>query len=190
MRKLVAILTIVISLMAFDVRAQRPEVTLGEPERLADDWMVRLNALDDWSLSSKGKEEGLDQVLDRMMELYARDVLAQVPPFDKDQIGPVQLRGSAQLRKYFERIARTQVRLAYIIPTQTAKEFEGVEVIYSKQLPWGGLGVSFPLIAVYSSRQNRHRYMSPGMVVLQTGPDKKIQRMRLYLTELSEVSPL
>lgn len=190
MRKLIIILSVVTFLVAFDLRAQRPEIALGEPERLADDWMGRLNALDDWSLSTKGKEEGLDQVLDHMMELYAPDVLAQVPPFDKDQMGPVQLRGSGQLRKYFERIARTQVRLAYIIPTQTAKEFEGVEVVYSKQLPWGGLGVSFPIIAVYSSRQNRHRFMSPGMVVLQTGPNKKIQRFRLYLTELSEVSPL
>jgi hypothetical protein len=125
-----------------------------------------------------------------MMELYAPDVIAQVPPFDTDQKGPVQLRGSAQLRKYFERIARTQVRLAYMIPLQTAKEYEGVEVVYSKQLPWGGLGVSFQIIAVYSLRQNRHRYMSPGMVVLQTGADKKINRVRLYLTELSEVSPL
>jgi hypothetical protein len=190
MRKLAVLLTFVTLLVAFDLRAQRPEIALGEPERLADDWMVRLNALDDWSLSSKGKEEGFAEVLDHMMELYAPNVLAQVPPFDKDQLGPVQLRGSEQLRKYFERIARTQVRLAYIIPTQTAKEYEGVEVVYSKQLPWGGLGVSFPILAVYSSRQNRHRFMSPGMVVLQTGSDKKIQRMRLYWTELSEVSPL
>jgi hypothetical protein len=191
MRRLVTtILILITSLAPFELDAQRPEVAVGEPEKLADDFMLRLNALDDWSLSSKGKEQGLDQVLDRMMELYAPDVIAQVPPFDADQKGPVQLRGSAQLRKYFERIARTQVRLAYIIPLQTAKEYEGVEVIYSKQLPWGGLGVSFQIIAVYSLRQNRHRFMSPGMAVLQTGADKKINRFRLYLTELSEVSPL
>ena len=185
-----AILILITSLAPFDAVAQRPEVAVGEPEKLADEFMLRLNALDDWSLSSKGKEQGLDQVLDRMMELYSPDVLAQVPPFDIDQKGPVQLRGSTQLRKYFDRIARTQVRLAYIIPLQTAKEYEGVEVVYSKQLPWGGLGVSFPIIAVYSLRQNRHRFMSPGMVVLQTGSDKKVNRLRLYLTELSEVSPL
>src|SRR5215467_7116506 len=120
-----AILILITSLVPFDLDAQRPEVAVGEPEKLADEFMLRLNALDDWSLSSKGKEQGLDQVLDRMMELYAPDVLAQVPPFDADQKGPVQLRGSVQLRKYFERIAKTQVRLAYIIPRQTAKEFEG-----------------------------------------------------------------
>jgi hypothetical protein len=190
MRKLILILSFMTFLGAFELRAQRPEIILGEPELLADEWMTRLNALDDWKISSQGKEEGLNQVLDHMMELYAPDALAQVPPFDKDQMGPVQLRGSGQLRKYFEMIARTQVRLAYIIPTQTAKEYEGVEVVYAKQLPWGGLGVSFPILAVYSLRQNRHRFMSPGMVVLQTGQDKKIQRLRLYLTELSEVAPL
>jgi hypothetical protein len=175
---------------SFAVEAQRPDIVQGEPEKLATEWMTRLNGLDQWSLSVEGKEEGLDQVLDHMMELYDPEVLAQVPPYDKDQIGPVQLRGSAQLRKWFEKIARTQVRLDYIIPRQTAKDIEGLEVIYSKQLPWGGTGVSFPIIAVYSLRQNRHRFMSPGMVVLQVGEDKKIQRLRLYLTELAEVVPL
>ena len=189
-RKVIVILILFSLSGVFALDAQRPEVAIGEPEKLVDEFMLRLNALDDWSLSPKGKEQGLDQVLDRMMELYAPDVMAQVPPFDPDQKGPVQLRGSAQLRKYFERIARTQVRLAYIVPLQTAKEYEGVEVVYSKQLQWGGLGVSFQIIAVYSQRQNRRRFMSPGTIVLQTGADKKINRVRLYLTELSEVSPL
>src|SRR5215472_6928961 len=118
MRKLIVILILFSLSGALEIDAQRPEVAAGEPEKLADEFMLRLNALDDWSLTPKGKEQGLDQVLDRMMELYAPDVIAQVPPFDPDQKGPVQLRGSAQLRKYFERIAITQVRLAYIIPRQ------------------------------------------------------------------------
>ena len=190
MRKLIIILTFITFLGAFELQAQRPEIATGEPERLAGDWMARLNALDDWTLSFERKEEGLDQVLDRMMEIYAPDVLAEVPPHDKDQIGPVVLRGSGQLRKYFEKIARTQVRLDYIIPRQTTKQFEGIGLIYSKELPWGGLGVSFPVIAVYSLRENRRRFLSPGMVVLQTGEDKKIHRFRLYLTELAEVVAL
>ena len=190
MRKFIIILTFMTFLGAFELQAQRPEVAIGEPERLAFEWMARLNALDDWTLSFEKKEEGLDQVLDRMMEIYAADVLAEVPPHDKDQIGPVVLRGSGQLRKYFEKIARTQVRLDYIIPRQTGKQFEGIEMVYSKELPWGGLGVSFPIIAVYSLREDRRRFMSPGMVVLQTGEDKKIHRLRLYLTELAEVVAL
>ena len=190
LRKVIAALSFITFLGVHELQAQRPELTVGEPERLAEEWMTRLNALDDWSLSVEKKEQGLDQVLDRMMEIYGPDVLAEVPPHDKDQIGPVVLRGAGQLRKYFERIARTQVRLDYIIPRQTTKQFEGVEMIYSKQLPWGGLGVSFPIIAVYSARQDRRRFMSPGMVVLQTGEDKKIHRIRFYLTELAEVFAL
>ena len=190
MRNVIIVLTFITLLDAFELQAQRPETAIGEPEKLAGEWMARLNALDQWSFSVEEKEEGLDQVLDSMMELYASDVLAEVPPHDKDQIGPVLLRGSGQLRKWFEKIARTQVRLDYIIPRQTAKEFEGIEIVYSKQLPWGGLGVSFPIIAVYSLRENRHRFMAPGMVVLQVGEDKKIHRLRLYLTELAEVVPL
>lgn len=190
MRKLIIIFAFITFFSAFQLQAQRPEIATGEPERLADEWMARLNALDDWTLSFDKKEEGLDPVLDRMMELYGPDVLAEVPPHDKDQIGPVVLRGTGQLRKYFEKIARTQVRLDYIIPRQTTKQFEGIEMVYSKELPWGGLGISFPIIAVYSSRENRRRFMSPGMVVLQTGEDKKIHRFRLYLTELAEVVAL
>jgi len=190
MRKLIVILAFTTFLGASTLHAQRPDVVIGEPEKAAIDWMARLTALDQWALTPEGKEEGLDQVLDHMMELYAPDVIAQVPPYDKDQVGPVQLRGAAQLRKWFQNIARTQVRIDYIIPRQTAKELEGIEVVYSKQLPWGGLGVSFPVIAVYSLRENRKRFMSPGMVVLQMREDKKIDRLRLYLTELAEVVPL
>ena len=73
---------------------------------------------------------------------------------------------------------------------QTKKQFEGEKLVYSTPLPWGGLGISFPIIAVYSTREDRRRFMSPGMVVLQTGEDKKIHRFRLYLTELAEVMPM
>jgi hypothetical protein len=55
MLRLVTILILIASLAAFELDAQRPEVAVGEPEKLADDFMLRLNALDDWSLSSKGK---------------------------------------------------------------------------------------------------------------------------------------
>ena len=184
----VIISTVILLLAAIEVRAQ---AAADSPEqKLAEEWLKRLNALDDWYLSADGKEEGIEPLVNSMMELYAPDVLAEVPPHDKDQIGPVVLRGSGQLRKYFEKIARTQVRLDYIIPRQTTKEFEGLELVYSKQLPWGGLGISFPIIAVYSTREDRRRFMSPGMVVLQTGDDKKIHRFRLYLTELAEVMPM
>jgi hypothetical protein len=161
-----------------------------DPAKLAEDWMSRLNGLDDWYLSEEGKEVGLDQVVNRMMELYAADVIAEVPPHDEDQIGPVMLRGSANLKKWVEKIARTQVRLLYIQKRQTKKQIEGARLVYSTPLPWGGLGISFEIISAYSRRQDRRKFTGPGTVFLQFGADGKIERLRLYLAETEEVVPL
>ena len=190
MRKLTIALTLITALTVWELRAQRPEVATGEPGRLAAEWMARFNALDQWSLSREGREVGLVQAVDRFMELYASDVIANVPLHDPDQIGPVMLRGSEQLRKWAEKIARTQVRTDYIIPRQTEKQFQGIELIYSTPLPWGGLGVSFPVIAAYSQRVDRRRFVGQGVVILQVGEDKKIHRFRLYLSEVDEVQPI
>ena len=169
------------------LRAQRLEVQGGEPDKLADEFINRLNALDDWYLTVDGKEQGLDAVIDKMMELFAPDVVANVPPHDEEQDGPVMLRGKDNVRKWVERIARTQVRLEYIRTRQTAGEFEGVPLVYSTQLPWGGLGISYQIIGVWSLREDRKRFMGPGSVFLQYGKDGKIVRLRLYLSEIAEV---
>jgi len=161
-----------------------------DPAKVAEDWMSRLNALDDWSLSLDGKEVGRDEVVNKMMELYAPDVIAEVPPHDEDQIGPVMLRGSENVKKWIEKISSTQVRLLYIQKRQTKKQFEGEKLIYSTPLPWGGVGISFEIIAAYSRRQDRRKFTAPGAVFLQVGPDGKIQQLRLYLTETSEVVAL
>lgn len=160
-----------------------------DPERLVDEWLKRLNALDDWRLTEDGKEEGIDEVVNSMMELYAPDVLADVPPHDEDQIGSVMLRGSALLRKWVDKIARTQVRLNYIRTAQTRKEFNGVQPLFTTQLPWGGLGISFQIIGAWSMREDRlnKRFMAPGAVFLQFDEDGKIYRLRLYLTEITRV---
>jgi hypothetical protein len=146
-----------------------------------------MNALDDWSLSVDGKEEGVDALVSRMMELYAPDVIAEVPPHDAKQIGPVMLRGSANVRKWIDRIARTQVRLTYRIPPQTTKEVEAALLIHSTPLPWGGLSISFQVVGVWSQREDRRRFMAPGALFLQYGDDGKIQRLRLLLAETAEV---
>jgi hypothetical protein len=196
MRRLMTIIVISITfLAAFKFQAQTPPQTTPakpalDPQKLAEDWMTRLNALDDWHLSVEGKEEGLDELINNMMELYAPDVIAEVPPHDEDQIGPVMLRGSGNLRKWVEKIARTQVRLLYIQKRQTVGAFEGQKLVYTTPLPWGGVGLSFQIIAAYSLRENRRKYTAPGMVVLQVGVDGKIKRLRLYLTETAEVEPL
>src|SRR5262250_1602861 len=77
------------------------QAALEAPEqKQAEDFIKRLNALSDWYLSLDGKEEGVDKLVDNMMELFAPDALAEVPPHDKDQIGPVMLRGKENVRKW------------------------------------------------------------------------------------------
>ncbi len=190
MRKLIVALSLIAFFGPSELRAQRPEVEVGDAERLATEWLDRLNALDEWNLTPEGEEEGLEQVVDNMMELYAADVLSELPPHDEEQIGPVILRGSGQLRKWVEKIAKTHVRIDYIQVRQTAEEYQGVQLVYSVTLPWGGLGIAVPIIAAYSLREDRRRFGAPGILVLQTNDEGKIQRFRLYLTEIFEVSAI
>ena len=190
MRNLVFILTFIGFLGPCELRAQRPEVEIGEAELLATEWLDRLNALDDWHLTPEGEEVGLEEVIDNMMELYTPDVMSELTPYDEEQIGAVVLRGSGQLRKWVEMIARTQVRIQYIQVRQTAEEYQGIELVYSVELPWGGLGIAVPIIAAYSQREDRERFGAPGMLVLQTNEEGKIHRFRLYLEERFQVSAI
>ncbi len=175
--------------------AQAPQPGQEKPKampdttKLADEWMKRMNALDDWSLSPEGKEVGLEEVINNMMDLFTPDVLADVPPHDDEQMGSVMLRGAPLLRQWVEKIARTQVRLNYIRLAQTMKEFNGVRPIFYTELPWGGFGISFQIIGAWSVREDRlnKRYMAPGSVFLQYNDEGKIYRMRLYLTEITRV---
>jgi len=161
-----------------------------DPGKLAEDWLSRLNALGDWYLSPDGKEIGRDEPVNKMMELYAPDAIAEVPPNDDDQIGPLMLRGSANIRKWADKISSTQVRILYVQKRQTQKQFEGEKLIYTTPLPWGGVGISFEIIGAWSRRADRRKFTGPGTVFLQVSPDGKIQRLRLYLSEISEVTAL
>ena len=166
---------------------QTPPKPAPDPKLLAIEWMDRWNALDDWHLSVDGKEEGVDQVVDRLMELFTPDVLAEVPPHDEEQLGPVMLVGTEQVRKWVDKIARSRVRINYVVKRQTEREVEGELMVYSKPLPWGGLGISFQVIAVSSLRTDRRRFMEPGAVFLQYREDGKISRIRLLQAEKDEV---
>ena len=81
-RPILIVSSILIALCAvLEFQAQTPQQPTTpkpaiDPAKLAEDWINRLNALDDWSLSVEGKEVGRDQVVNGMMELYARDVIA------------------------------------------------------------------------------------------------------------------
>ena len=191
---LISILIALLAAFEFQAQAPPPQVTPAKPApdpvKLAEEWMNRLNALDDWYLSVEGKEVGRDELVNKMMELYTPDVIAEVPPHDEDQIGPVLLRGSANLRKWVDKISRTQVKLLYIQRRQTKRQFEGEKLVYAAPLPWGGVGISFEIIGAWSRRQDRRKFTAPGAVFLQYGANGKIERLRLYLAETAEVSPL
>ena len=170
-------------------QAQEKPKPAPDTTKLADEWLKRMNALDDWQLSPEGKEVGLDEVINSMMDLFTPDVLAEVPPHDDEQIGSVMLRGASLLRQWVEKIARNQVRLYYIRTAQTMKEFNGVRPVFFTELPWGGYGISFQIIGAWSMRDDRlnKRFMAPGSVFLQYDEQGKIYRMRLYLTEITRV---
>ena len=183
--------TLIILLAAIEVHAQAA-ADLPE-QKQAEEWVKRLNALSSWYLTVDGKEQGIDEVVNNMMELYAPDVLAEVPPHDKEQIGPVMLRGKDTVRKWLESIARSQVKIDYYIKRQTegpTGEYEGWRLVYTAKLPWGGSAIVFPIIGRWSLREDRHRYMAPGAVFIQYGTDGKIRRLRLLLAEIEEVVPL
>ena len=160
-------------------------------QKLAQEWIKRFNALTDWFLTPEGEESpALAEAVNSMMDMYAPDVLAEVPPHDKDQLGPVTLRGAENVRKWVETIARTQARLTYFIKRQTGGptgDFEGYRPVYSTQLPWGGTGLAFQIVGVWSSREDRRRFMAPGSVFLQLNDKGKINRLRMFLSEITEV---
>lgn len=173
-------------------QAQTPsEPSPAQPELdatfLGQQWVDRINTLDDWRISVDGREEGLDEVVDGFMELLTPDVMVEVPPHDEKQIGPVMLIGSEQVRQWAGKFARSWVDVVYSLKRQTEKEVEGERMVYSKQLPWGGLGVSFPIFLDYSARADRRRFWEVGAVFIQYGEDGKIQRFRIFQTEKEEV---
>ena len=159
-----------------------------DPLQLAEDWLTRLNNLSNWTLTFEGKEVGREDLVNKMMELYAPDVVAEVPPHDDEQIGPVILRGRANVQKWIDKISRTQVRLLYIQRRQTKRQFEGTKLIYSTPLPWGGVGISFEIIAAWSRREDRRKFTGPGSVFLQYNADGKIDRLRLYAVSYTHLT--
>ncbi len=190
MRRLVFAILILFT-AAIELHAQ---AAADSPEqKLAEDWIKKFNALCDWTISPDGKEQGVEQLVNNMMDLYAPDVLAEVPPHDRDQIGPVMLRGKDNVRKWVDTIARTQVRLLYYMKRQTVGptgDFEGWRLVYTAKLPWGGTAISYPIMAVWSERDTRHRFTAPGVITIQYGTDGKISRLRVLLGEIEQVEAL
>ena len=189
----ISILTAISAVFAFQAQTP-PQAPPAKPPldvlKLSDDFITRLNNLGNWYLTVEAKEQGREELVNSMMELYAPNAIAEVPPHDEEQIGPVMLRGTANIRKWVDKISRTQVKLLYMQKKQTAKQFEGQKLVYSMPLPWGGVGTSFEIIAAWSRREDRRKFMAPGAVFLQFNADGKIERLRLYLAETEEVKAL
>src|SRR5262245_19095925 len=156
--------------------------------KLGTDFVDKLNTLDDWRLSMDGKEMGLDKVVDALMADFAPDVFAELPSEDEEQIGPLELHGAAQLRKWVEKYARTRVELELLMTRQTEKTVEGEYMVFSKPLPWGGTGIAFGIVAPYRMRVYREKFLEMETVFLQYGPDQKIRRFQMYVSEKSPVS--
>jgi hypothetical protein len=201
MVRLGSISILVIALFAaleFQPRAQTPPPAAAQKtdkpalnaDKLAIDWVDRMNGLSSWYLSVDGKEDDAEKVVDHMMELFTPDIIAEVPPHDERQEGPVQLVGTAQVRKWVEKLAKSQVEIRYVIKRQTMKEFEGEYMIFSRPLPWGGMGVAMQLLEADSQRTDRKRFMQAGGAFLQFNNDGKIYRLRLVLSEKEEIVDL
>jgi hypothetical protein len=159
-------------------------------DELAIAFVDRFNALSNWHLTYEGKEDGLDQAVDHMMELFAPDIIAEIPPHDPKQLGSIQLVGPQQVRKWLDEIARSQVDIKYFIKRQTYKETEGEWMIFSRPLPWGGIAVSSQLFGAYSERRDRKRFMQVGGVFAQHHEDGKIYRLRFILAEKDEITDM
>jgi hypothetical protein len=189
-RLFIAVLTMLLS--AVQLQAQTPPAaTPAKPApdatQLAVDWVDRMNNLSNWYLTMDGKEDEADKVVDHMMEAFAPDAIVQVPPHDEEQLGPVVLVGSDQVRKWVDKVARSQVHINYKIQRQTQDKADGEIMVHSKPLPWGGVSIAFQTHAAYSLREDRRRFLELGALFIEYGDDGKIHRLRLFLEEKDEV---
>ncbi len=157
------------------LHAQTPAL---DPDKLVDQWFIRLNALDDWYISYDGKEE-TDAVVDRFVELYDPDAFHQVGP-NENQIGPVVFHGRDGIKKWATDFAKQHVQLAYRVDFITQSE-KTVQPVYGFKPPWGGIGAAVEFTAVYTNREDRKRIVIPGSAFFIFNEAGKIQRVRLYM---------
>jgi hypothetical protein len=173
-----SVIAIVVVVLVFVVVPRSEAQTGLDPEKLVDQWFIRLNALDDWYISYDGKEE-TDAVVDRFVELYDRDAFHQVGP-NENQIGPVVFHGTDAIKKWATEFAKKHVQLAYRVDFITRNE-KTTQLVYSVKPPWGGIAAAVEFTAVYTNREDRKRIVIPGSVFFLFDDSGKIQRLRLYM---------
>ncbi len=152
--------------------------TPATPDKLVDQWFIRLNALDDWYISYDGKEE-TDAVVDRFADLYDPDAFHQVGP-NENQIGPVVFHGRDGVKKWATDFAKTHVQLSYRVDYITRNE-KTIQPLYGVKPPWGGVGAAVEFTAVYTNREDRKRFAVPGSAFFLFDDAGKIQRVRIYM---------
>jgi len=156
------------------LRAQSPL----EPEKLVDQWFIRLNALDDWYISYDGTEE-TEAVVDRFLDLYDADAFHQVGP-NENQIGPVVFHGREGIKKWATDFAKKYVQLGYRVDFITRSE-KSAQLVYGIKPPWGGYAAAVEFTAAFTNRQDRKRIIIPGSAFFLFDETGKIQRLRLYM---------
>lgn len=149
-----------------------------DPEKLVDQWFIRLNALDDWYISYDGKEE-TEAVVERFTDLYDADAFHQVGP-NENQIGPVVFHGREGIKKWATDFAKAHVQLGYRVDYITRSE-KSAQLVYSIKPPWGGFAAAVEFTAAYTNRQDRKRIIVPGGAFFLFDDSGKIQRLRLYM---------
>jgi hypothetical protein len=162
-----------------DAQATAPQKSaILKPEELANEWFIRLNELDDWYISYDGNEEN-QNVVDRFLELYAKDAFHQVGP-SATQIGPVIFHGTDAIRKWADDFSKRYVALNYRIEYKTRKE-KPLQPFYTIQFPWGGTGASTQFEAIFTNRDDRRQFVVPGAVFFMFDESGKIDSVRIYM---------
>jgi len=151
-------------------------------EQLFNQWMNRLNALDDWFITMDGKEEP-EPVVARLLELYAPDAIQFVGPNEK-QIGLVTLAGLEAIHKWADEMARTRRQIAWRLVSRTLDE--KTAAVVATPAPWGGYSVAAEVTYAFTDRFSDRRFQIPGMVLLDFGDTGKIRRARLYMVKDEE----
>jgi hypothetical protein len=164
--------------LCFFVAISHAQTPVLDPEKLVDQWFIRLNALDDWYISYDGKEE-TDAVVDRFVDLYDADAFHQVGP-NENQIGPVVFHGRDGIKKWATDFAKKHVGLGYRIDFITRNE-KSIQPVYTIKPAFGGIGAAAEFTAVYTNREDRKRIIIPGSAFFLFNEAGKILRVRLYM---------
>jgi hypothetical protein len=149
----------------------------NDAEALVKRWFERWNALTEAPATH-----------DALAALYAADALHLAGP-SPDQRGTATFRGPDGVRALAARVGASEVRRAWRIDSETARE-STAQLIHVATGPWGGASVAVQLVAAYTDRATGKRYVVPGAAFFQV-EGTTFRRVRVYLGdgERAEVEP-